>query len=416
MTEAVAPKAHVELSPSSSHRWMHCPGSLAAERGLPDTDSIHSQEGTAAHALAEIAFQRDRHPTFWVGEVIEGITVTEDMAAHVQTYVEALRDYAEGAEIVRIERKLMLPPSMKPPAEMGGTCDSWFYYPASHLLRVADLKYGKGVVVEAEEDGQPNPQLAYYATLAWLDLFAESPAKANAVEEIELVVVQPRAFHAEGPIRTFRMTLQDLKVFARRLLQGARAALTPDAPRQSGSHCRFCKAKLTCAAFRDQALSVAKVTFADVLEDAPLALPAPTAMGPDELGKALQGVKTLEAWLKVVEQTAMGELLAGRPVTGFALKPKRANRKWASDQAVYDFARKAKVKKADLLTEPSLKSPAQVETLLKGLGLSLPETLTVRESSGYSLTTDTDPKAVVPTAIPALDDSPATSLETMSNG
>ena len=162
MSTEVATKAHVELSPSSSHRWMHCPGSIEAERGLPDSDTIHSREGTAAHALGELAFTRNRHPETWLGDVVEGITVTQEMVDNVEVYVDVLRDYADGADIVRIERKLAIPREMNPPGPMMGTSDANFVYESARLLRVVDLKYGKGVVVEAED----NPQLGYYALMA----------------------------------------------------------------------------------------------------------------------------------------------------------------------------------------------------------------------------------------------------------
>ena len=43
---------HARLSPSSSHRWMACPGSVRMEEGLPDPPSKHATEGSAAHLLA----------------------------------------------------------------------------------------------------------------------------------------------------------------------------------------------------------------------------------------------------------------------------------------------------------------------------------------------------------------------------
>ena len=43
---------HSVLSPSGAHRWMRCPGSIAAESGMPDTSSKYAAEGTAAHELA----------------------------------------------------------------------------------------------------------------------------------------------------------------------------------------------------------------------------------------------------------------------------------------------------------------------------------------------------------------------------
>lgn len=398
----VPEKAHDELGPSAAHRWMHCAGSVEAERGMPDNSNAHSIEGTAAHALAEVAYQRNRHPELWVGDTVETVVITQDIADNVETYVDVLRDYTEGADIVRIERRLTLPREMNPPAPMGGTCDAWFFYAPTNRLRVVDLKFGRGVVVEADH----NPQLQYYAVLAWLDLRATSKHLAESVREIELVIVQPRAFHPDGPIRTFTLTLHELRAFARELILAARRAMVPGAARTPGDWCRFCKAKLSCAEFRNRALAVAKVEFGPLVEGERQTLPDMASLTPDQLGNMLRGLDLLEAFVKTGRQYVMGELEAGRPVTGFALKPKRANRAWVDDASVLTFGKAHKLKQADLFTK-KLVSPAQLEKVLKAVGLTLPEELVVRESSGYTLTTDDDPKAVVPaTVIPALEPIP----------
>lgn len=387
------PGAHAKLGPSGARRWMACPGSVAAETGLPDEENIHSQEGTAAHALAEMAFQRNRPCEAWLGDTIEGVVVTHEMAEYTQVYVDALRDYAEGAEIVEIEGRLDLAP-LRPPAPMHGTCDAWFYYPNVKRLRVVDLKYGKGVVVEVED----NKQTRYYALMAWVKLAMTSKAKAAQLEEIEVVIVQPRAHHADGPIRSEVISLKELKQFGKDLLAAAHKAMDPNAPRIPGDHCRWCKFKLACPEFRGKALAVAQVEFADVAEGETVP-PDPMTLTPAQLGHILRSADTLEAWLKVVRQRAMGELLAGRAVPGFALKNKRAMRKWNDEKAVIAWARKLKIKKDDLMEPGELKSPAVVEKMVKKLGEVLPEELVVRASSGVTMCLDTDPAALIPEAV-----------------
>ena len=46
--------AHALLSPSSSHRWLKCPASVALSKDMPDETSEYAEEGTKAHRLAEL--------------------------------------------------------------------------------------------------------------------------------------------------------------------------------------------------------------------------------------------------------------------------------------------------------------------------------------------------------------------------
>ena len=47
------PNNHALLSPSSSHRWLHCTPSVMLEAGFENKTSQAAEEGTAAHALCE---------------------------------------------------------------------------------------------------------------------------------------------------------------------------------------------------------------------------------------------------------------------------------------------------------------------------------------------------------------------------
>ena len=52
------PSAHATLSASSSKRWLSCPPSARLEEKLRgrfgDRSSVYAEEGTKAHALAEL--------------------------------------------------------------------------------------------------------------------------------------------------------------------------------------------------------------------------------------------------------------------------------------------------------------------------------------------------------------------------
>jgi hypothetical protein len=390
----VSAELHSILGASNSSRWMNCPGSIEAEKGLPDEGSKYAQEGTAAHALAKLAWDTGRPPSEWLGDVIETVVVEQDMVDAVTFYLEYIQKLAAGADTVVTEQQFSLA-RLKPPVDMFGTTD----FNAVHVDRghidIADLKYGKGVRVNAEG----NPQGRYYGLGSWLELFVKRRKLAESIKTITVHIVQPRINDDEGnpSVSTETLTLRELKNWAALLLEAARNTQVGGAPRRPGAWCRFCTAKPVCLEFRNQALAVAQVEFSDVLTQAPGTLALPTEMTPEQIAKVLDHSKQLTEWLKGIEAFAQGEIERGRPIPGYALKPKRATRKWIGDTALVVSRLQEKFGADDEdLYERNLKSPAQVEkTVGKG---NIPEDLIVAESSGFNLSRDTDPRAVLPAA------------------
>lgn len=72
--------------PSSSHRWLLCPGSVQSEASFPDTTSSYAEEGTAAHQLAEVCLNDGKNADEFLGEVFNGFEVLPEMAFAVQDY------------------------------------------------------------------------------------------------------------------------------------------------------------------------------------------------------------------------------------------------------------------------------------------------------------------------------------------
>ena len=83
-------KQHSELGASISHRWLACPGSVNATRGIDSLDSTYAQEGTAAHELAALVLEGSGVSAYdFIGSTfVEGFPVTEVMAEFVETYVD----------------------------------------------------------------------------------------------------------------------------------------------------------------------------------------------------------------------------------------------------------------------------------------------------------------------------------------
>jgi len=388
--------SHAELGASNAHRWMNCAGSVNAERGKEDRGSKYAAEGTRAHELAEEAFRKGRDPT----DLIDTYTGdTEEMADAVRLYLNIVRGFAEQLDWSYVEQKFDLGP-LGTPGPMFGTAD--FAGGKGKLLVVADLKYGKGVTVSAED----NPQTKYYALGAWVDLALRDRAAADAVQNVRMVIVQPRVLDAEGEpsVSISDIPIAELRAWAKEMLKAAAATQEPDAPRTAGEHCKFCKAKAECPEFRGVALST--IPGGLDFEALPVSLPpAPAGLTPEQLGRILELKPVLTEWLAACEAQAFTFMEEETAVPGWSRKPKRATRKWANPDETIGWLEAEGADAQAYLDEPKLKSPARIEKLV-GKG-RIPEALVVAESSGLTLCRDTDPKAVPLGALDTFDAFPA---------
>jgi hypothetical protein len=380
-------RAHAKLSPSAAHRWIECPGSIAACEGIPSKSSRFADEGTAAHTLAEFCFAGKVDADTYAGDYVDigvgkllprdlvghpgaqGIfEVTEEMTEAVQVYLDFIRPLCEGAE-VEAEAKLDL---TSIPGMEFGTGDFCAYNPTTKDLDIVDLKYGKGVLVRARD----NPQLLTYA------LGVARRYHNRGVRRVRCTIVQPRRNHVD----TAEYNGVDLLEFEADLTTAAIATTAPDAPRKAGEWCKFCPAGPGCTEFANAATAAAVGAFSEPADDG---LSTISLMGADDLASALRKAHILKAWLKRMEEFAHSEAMAGRLPTGFKLVPKRAVRRWRDEGETI-----ARLANADVDPwEKKLISPAAAEKLLgKKRASAILEPLVVRESFGTNLVPVEDPR------------------------
>jgi hypothetical protein len=382
---------------------MNCPGSVAAEAPFPNESSVYSREGTAAHELANRCLRLKQPAYAWLGESIvvtddvDGkaydILVTEEMCEAVQFYVDFVTKLFKGADEHGFEQNFDLSPFNPPPGMEGGTTDAWaFLSTPKPILIVADLKFGRGVSVTAEE----NWQTRYYLLGSWLERAKKAKwnLRSDQTQEFHAYIIQPRVLDADGnPMVTHEvLTKQEMHLAAKQLLDGAKATLISDAPRKAGGWCKFCRAKESCATFRNVALAVAQTEFS-AIEGNTVALPAPGSLSPEQIGKVLAHRDLLREWLSSVEAYALAELERGRDIPGYARKPKEGHRKWADEAQTIAWAKKELKAEDDDLFDKSLKSPAQLEKALPKK-TKIPGHLIVKPTTGWNLCRVDDPKAV----------------------
>jgi hypothetical protein len=373
---------------------MNCPGQvrLSAECGGEDRGTFYSREGTAAHRVAEKCLVNGMDPEFYVGQKIEGVKVSREMASAVRVYVDKVRMVAGATNYTITEKDVEVRVSLEkcdPPEDMFGTVDYRQYdeLRGRHLW-VIDYKHGQGVTVEAAE----NEQLMYYALGAVLELNVK-PRK------ITVVIVQPRASHPDGIIRDWTFDWERLVEFKNDLMVAAYATRDEDAPLAVGDWCRFCPALAQCPAQHDHAVEVAQQEFAVMRTDEPGSLPAPHALTEEELLLVLEKGDYVSRWLKAVRDYAFEKLEQGEELPGWKLVPKRANRKWNDEEEVRALLLQYPgVEEVDI-TKTALISPRQAELLLRRISEELPEGLTNRTPSGYNLApSDTPAPAHTPGA------------------
>jgi len=401
------PTKHARLSASSAHRWMNCAGTIRMSKGIKDVETIYQIEGRAAHALGEHALKTADWENIATVDVdtedgTKAYPVDETMREAIRLYVQTVRDLHQRlGGTLYIERTFDLG-IIGPPEQMFGTADAVVV--GDEWIDVIDLKYGSGVVVEVID----NVQLLYYALGAILAEFTrrimdpKSPvtceenetvlhAACRLFKQVRITIVQPRAPHTDGPVRSsLEFAGADIEAFAEKLMERARATQAPDASLTAGSWCNFCPARGHCPELAAHAQLIAQTDFESVPMEAP---PDVEHMPIAQVARMLGSVEVLEIFVRSLYERVTRELEAGHEVPGWKMVNKRARRVWADVEELKKWAKAAGLKPRELMAEPEVKSPAQIEAIIGKK--NLPEALFARVSSGLTLVPESDPRPAV---------------------
>ena len=337
---------HAKLSPSSSDRWLACPASIVRAPETEDEGSEYAQEGTAAHALAELCLLQGisaHAPTFPAGyEKYDSFELRD----HVQTYLDYVRRQMPPGSTLFVEQRLQIFGQY----EVWGTADA-VIVTADGTIKIIDLKFGKGVLVDAED----NTQLLLYGVGGLsFDWLSEVP-----VHTVEAHIVQPR--RNNFPSQSY--PVEELAKWVKENTSKVARAHAGTDEANPGTHCKWCPIKGTCRERAEMNLKLAAFDFAA----ADPICPKHDAMSEEELVKVFGAIPMIRGYLDDVE-AEMSKRAHERPVAGLKWIAGRAVRK------VIDVAKAVLTLRAagiEPLAEPKLLGVTELDKLAKAKGSKL---------------------------------------------
>lgn len=301
--------SHSQVGASSAHRWMACPGSVKLSEPYEDIETDYAKEGTHAHDLAEYRLRKA------TGQLEKG-------AIPVEPYDQAMSDYVDVyvnivlAELNRCsakdnrEIKLHVEERVNINAvdpRLYGTVDAMFHCAAEQRTYIFDLKYGKGVYVDVED----NPQLLYYGLGAYHYHFPRT---------VKIHIIQPRLENVDFML----YSAADMENFEEKLTRALwEVDNNPDSFVPGEKQCKFCKAKGECPALATKYISMLtdKEPFEIELKNA-------FRMDLEDIGKIFMHKTEIISYLDALEGIATYHLKKGDHVRGCKLVERNGGGVW----------------------------------------------------------------------------------------
>lgn len=251
-----------------------------------DKPSVHAIEGIKAHSIAESILKGEKHED-----------ISSDMLFYVEKYIDYVKEHTKDSMESHIEKKVyydnIIPDGY-------GTCD-YITLTKDNTLKIIDLKYGRGVFVEAKW----NTQLQLYAIGA-INTLDINPSY------IEIHIVQPRIDN----FQYWRISRDELEEFKEVVRVAYEDSISINPTFRTGEiQCKYCPAKSVCRAYKntiqnvDHIFSVDKLSMKDKM-------------------KIMSNKDLIISAIKDIEEEFKDVLESGGEIEGFKLVNGKSSRIW----------------------------------------------------------------------------------------
>lgn len=340
------PVLHAILSASKAHQWLPCPPSARLNQKLSerlgDRASPYAAEGTKAHSLSELKLRHELgeiNDFLFKEEVKQLGEIPAEMDRYTDDYVDVVLTKFFEAKKATPDAELLVEQHLDfsewVPSGFG-TGDAVIV--SDRSLEVIDLKYGKGVPVDAVG----NPQARLYGLGAVHEFGA-----LFGFPVVRTTIVQPRL----GSVTEETLTREELLAWGESIKPIAEQAWRGEGEFKPGEHCRFCNARGICKARAIESMGIFVHGF-----DSPDVLPD------SAIPEILRVADTAEAWLKDVRDYARSRAIQGEEFPGWKIvRGKRPGRRFKDEEEVVNRLAHAGFSEDQYCKPKTLMTPAEME-------------------------------------------------------
>jgi hypothetical protein len=334
----------IKLSPSRANRWTKCTGSVPLELKYPSTPGPAATEGINAHRAAKDLI---------MGVDIDLHVFDPEMIVAVQIYVDTIKKYLNNTNIYYgVEEKLRYEHIN---VSISGIPDAYIFNPKLKKLSVFDFKTGFGVIDPVE-----NWQLIIYTLLILRKLEGQGAlGNYDSTGDLtcELVIVQPRAYHPDGPVRSWSMIYDQIQKYSRKLAEILIEIKAERYVSRVGPWCHYCRALHEC-----KTAAMAAGTAMDVSGEAVTFELTPEQLS-FELTHTKEAIRILTQRLKALEEYTVSQIQKGIMIPGWELSPGRGVLTW--NKSISEIVKMADTIGVDIRKPEDIITPRQAE--IKGL-------------------------------------------------